>query len=141
MGGVIRGGQLGWISVGAYFEVFSLKTGHKVAGHSFAESERYANTFITCVAEVHTTDINSCILIVGVQQLPIGGLLYLFSVHGSRVIHRIDVIDKITSCCFIRNAVCKRGNLKNFNGCVAVGTERGDIFLFDLNLNRCRESK
>lgn len=141
LGGVIRGGQLGWIAFGAYFEVFSLKTGQKVAGHSFADAERNVNAAITCVAEVQASDINTCLLVVGVHQMPVGGLLYLFSVQGSRIIHRIDVIDKITSCCFINENVCKRGNLKHFQGCVAVGTDRGDIFLFDLHLSRCKDSK
>lgn len=136
LGGVIRSGQLGWFANGSSLEVFSLKSGQRVAGHSFDEK-----SIVTCIAEVTSNDINSCLLIIAVQRSQIGGLLYLFSVQGSRIVHRIDVIDKITSCCFISDAVCNRGNLKAFNGCAAVGTDAGEVFLIDLNLNRCKESK
>ncbi|XP_055317176.1 protein ELYS homolog [Sitodiplosis mosellana] len=135
LGGVIRGGQLAWIAVGSNVEVLSTRTGHRVAGHSFDEK-----SIVTCVAEVTANDISSCLLIIAVQRVPIGGLLYLFSVQGSRIVHCIGVVDKITSCCFISDAACKRGCLKTFNGCAAVGTDAGEVFLVDLNLNRCRET-
>lgn len=133
---MIRGGQLAWIAVGSNVEVLSTRTGHRVAGQSFDEK-----SIVTCVAEVATNDISSCLLIIAVQRVPIGGLLYLFSVQGSRIVHRIDVVDKITSCCFINDAACKRGCLSAFNGCAAVGTDAGEVFLIDLNLNRCKESE
>lgn len=136
LGGVIRGGQLAWIAVGSNVEVLSTRTGHRVAGQSFDEK-----SIVTCVAEVAANDISSCLLIIAVQRAPVGGLLYLFSVQGSRIVHRIDVVDKITSCCFIKDAACKRGCLKAFNGCAAVGTDAGEVFLIDLNLNRCKESE
>lgn len=107
-----------------------------MAGQSFD-----GNSIVTCVAEVTVNDISSCLLIIAVQRLAVGGLLYLFSVQGSRIVHRIDVVDKITSCCFISEAACKRGNLKAFKGCAAIGTDAGQVFLIDLNLNRCKESK
>lgn len=127
---------MAWFAIGSNIEVFSLKTGQRVAGHSFDN-----RSIVTCVAEVTANDISSCLLIIAVQRSQIGGLLFLFSVQGSRIVHRIDVIDKITSCCFINDAACKRGNLKPFNGCAAVGTDAGEVFLIDLNLNRCKESK
>lgn len=136
LGGVIRGGQLGWLACGPNFEVFSLKTGQRVAGQSFDDK-----TIITCAAEVTASDISSCLLMIAVKKSPFGGLVYLFSVQGSRIVHRIDVVDKVTSCCFISNAACKRSCLKAFNGCAAIGTDAGEIFLIDLNLNRCKDSK
>lgn len=140
IGGVIRDGQLGWIARAANLEVFSLKSGNRVASHSFNDYHSSSRSIITCVAEVNAKQIKSGLLIVGVQRSSVGGLLYLFSVQGSRIVHRIDVIDTITSCCFINEEVCKRGILNAFDGCIAVGTEAGDIFLVDLNLNRCKES-
>lgn len=127
---------MAWFAIGSNIEVFSLKTGQRVAGHSFDNK-----SVLTCVAEVKSTDINSCLLIIAVQRSQIGGLLYLFSVQGSRIVHRIDVVDKITSCCYICDAACKRGSLKAFDGCAAVGTDAGEVFLIDLNLNRCKESE
>lgn len=141
IGGVIRDGQLGWIARDANLEVFSLKGGNRVACYSFDDYQSSTKSTITCVAEVNAKYIKSCLLIIGVQRSSVGGLLYLFSVQGSRIVHRVDVIDTITSCCFINEEVCKRGILKSFDGCIAIGTEAGDIFVVDLNLNRCKESK
>lgn len=134
MGGVLRGGKLAWYANGSNIEIFSL-TGQRVAGQSFD-----ANSVVTCVAEVTATELSSCLLIIAVQQAA-GGLIYLFSVQGSRIVHRIDVIEKITSCCYICDVACNRGTLMPFNGCAAVGTETGEVFLIDLNLNRCKESE
>lgn len=141
IGGVLRDGKFAWIAAGAHLEVFSIKAGNKVSTYSFDTSQRLTNTVITCVTEVQIEGINSCVLLVGVQCSPLGGLLYIFSVQGSRVIHRIDVVDRITSCCFIPSAACKFSSLKRFDGCAAVGTEEGKILLLDLNLKKCRDSK
>lgn len=135
-GGVIRNGQLAWYASGSNFEVFSLKTGQRVAGYSFPEK-----SIVSCVAEVTSTDTNACLLIIGVQRVPLGGMLFLFSVQGSRIVHRIDIVDQITSCCFISEAACKRSSLAAFDGCAAIGTDAGDIFLVNLNLSRCIESE
>lgn len=137
MGGVLFGGKLAWFANGPNIEIFSLKTGQRVAGQSFD-----AKSIVTCVAEVTANELNSCpVLMIAVQRTPVGGMLYLFSVQGSRIVHCIDVIDKITSCCYISDAACNHGCLKAFNGCAAVGTETGEVFLIDLNLNRCKESE
>lgn len=141
IGGVVRDGQFGWVAIGAHLEVYSLKTGTKVASHSFDTSQRLSNTVITCVTEIQADGINSCILVVGVQCSPIGGLLYVFSVQGSRVIHRIDVIDKVTSCSFVSAIACRRSTLEMFDGCVAIGTDDGKVLLMDLNLTQCKESE
>lgn len=136
LGGVLCSGKLAWFAIGSNIEIFSLKTGQRVAGQSFD-----GKSVVTCVAEVTANELNSCLLMIAVQRSPVGGMLYLFSVQGSRIVHRIDVIDKITSCCFIGDAASNRGSLKAYNGCAAVGTETGEVFLIDLNLNRCKESK
>lgn len=136
MGGVLCGGKLAWYANGPNIEIFSLKTGQRVAGQLFDEK-----SVVTCVAEVTAIELSSCLLMIAVQRASVGGLLYLFSVQGSRIVRRIDVIDKITSCCFICDIACNRGTLKSFNGCAAVGTEAGEVFLIDLHLNRCKESK
>lgn len=102
---------------------------------------RISNTLITCVSEVNVVGINTTILMIGVQCTPIGGSLYLFAVQGSRILHRIDVIDRITSCCFVNTATCQRSSLTKFDGCVAIGTDQGKVLLIDLNLRKCKEGK
>lgn len=118
-----------------------MKTGSKVASYSFDSSHRLSNTIITCVEEIQIVGINGCLLLVGVQCSPLGGLLYVFSIHGSRVINRIDIIDRITSCCFIEPKTCKLSTLAKFDGCAAIGTDEGKVFLLDLNLKKCKESE
>lgn len=141
IGGILRDGKFAWIACGAHLEVFSLKTGNKVSTHSFVTSSRLSNTVITCVTEVAIDGVSSCVLLVGVQCSPLGGLLYVFSVQGSRVIHRFDVIDRIASCCFISSAACKLSSLQKFDGCAAIGTDEGKILLLDLNLRKCKDGE
>lgn len=129
------------MAIGSNIQIFSLKNGERVAGYSFNDYQRSSHTSITCVSEMTTTAINSCLLLISVQRAPVGGLLYIFSVAGSRVIHRIDFVDKITSCCFIDEPVCKRGCLAAYSGCAVVGSDAGEIFLVDLRLNQCKESE
>lgn len=141
LGGVICRGQLAWIAVGSNIQIFSLKNGECVAGYSFNDSQRTSHTAITYVCEMTITTVNSCLLLISVQRPPIGGRLYIFSVAGSRVIHRIDFADTITSCCFIDEAVCKRGCLAAFNGCAVVGSDAGDIYIVDCKLDECKRSE
>lgn len=141
IGGVVRDGQFGWVAVRAHLEIYSLKTGTKVANYSFDNAHRPSNAVITCVTEAQTDSINSCILIVGVHCSPSSGSLYVFSVQGSRVIHRIDVIDRVTSCCYISDMACRQSALKIFDGCAAIGTDDGKVLLMDLNLTSCKESE
>lgn len=68
-------------------------------------------------------------------------MVYIFSVVGSRIIHRIEVIDKVASCCFISPTACRDGHLQRFDGCVAVGTDTGRVILLDLNLQMCKDCK
>lgn len=100
---------------------------------------RAIETVITCVTEVQITGIKTCLLAIGVQCAPVGGMLYIFSVAGSRIIRRIEVIDKVTSCSFISPMACRVGYLQQFDGCVAVGTDLGKVILLDLKATVCQE--
>ena len=138
---MIRNGEFGWIASGPHLEIFSIKTGNKIGRYSFENSQRVFNALITCVTEIKAPGISSCLLLIGVQCAPVGGLIYIFSVHGSRIIHRIEVIDKVTSCCFIKTSSCHESVLSTFDGCVAVGTDLGKVFLLDLKLTKCKEGE
>lgn len=126
---------------GAHIEVFSSKTGNKLAAHSFETGQRQSTTVITCVAEITTSEIYSSLLAIAVHNPLNGGILYIFSVQGARVIHQIDVVDTITSCSFINSSACQQGKLKRFDGCLAIGTNEGKVLLMNLNLSKYQTSK
>lgn len=85
------------------------------------------------------SNLNSCILAVGLQSSKLGGWICLYAIQGSRILRSIEIIDKVTSCCFINQTTCIRSDLNLFDGCIAVGTDTGKILLIDLALKRCRE--
>lgn len=102
---------------------------------------RFSSTLITCVTEIEIPELNTCTLAIGAQCSPVGGLLILFAVQGSRVLRCIDVIDRITSCTFIPSKVCRDNVLTLFDGCAAIGTDLGKVIFVDLGLTTCKESK
>ncbi|KAG4065759.1 hypothetical protein HA402_012437 [Bradysia odoriphaga] len=136
IGGIFRDGSLGWIVVGAHIEIVSLKNGNRIADYTFGD-RRYSNTFVAFVVEVHIDQINTNLLAIGVHCSPTTSCIYLFAVDGSRIIHAIEIEDKLTSCCFINSRVCADSALNSFDGCVIVGTETGKILIIDLFVESC----
>lgn len=100
---------------------------------------RLTNSLITCVTEIEITDINTCILAIGLQSDKQGGVVCLFAVQGSRILRTIEIVDRITSCCFINALACVKSDLILFDGCLAVGTDVGKLVLIDLALQNCKE--
>lgn len=84
---------------------------------------------------------NACILAIGLQSAKHSGKLCLFAVQGSRKLRTIEIVDKVTSCCFIRASAVQKNDLLQFDGCLAIGTDIGQIILIDLDLNQCKEGK
>lgn len=100
-------------------------------------TSRYSNTFVAFVVEVHIDQINTNLLAIGVHCSPTTSCVYLFAVDGSRIIHAIEIEDKVTSCCFINSKVCADSALNAFDGCIIVGTETGKILIIDLFVESC----
>lgn len=57
--------------------------------------------------------------------------------NGSRIIHAIEIEEKVTSCCFIESQVCIDSALNSFDGCIIVGTETGKVLIIDLFVESC----
>lgn len=93
------------------------------------------------MSELNVNGKFSGFLAIGVQCYPVGGLVYIYTVHGSRIIHRIEVIDKVTSCSFINITAGQEGKLQRFDGCIVVGTDSGKVILLDLNYAKCKEGE
>lgn len=137
-GGLIKKGQLGWRANGQYFEVFSMKSGHKITQFSFDTTLGLEDCIITCICEIQVQ--TGCLLAIGVQygDSP-GGLIAIFSLKNCQILRCVELQEKVISCHYIPPEIMKRTVLNIMSGCVAIGTDSGSILLCDLNLASCEE--
>lgn len=137
-GGIIKKGQLGWRANGQYFEVYSMKTAHKITQFSFETTLGLEDCIITCICEIQVQ--SGCLLAIGVQygDSP-GGLIAIFSLKNCHILRCIEVQEKVISCHYIPPEIAKRTVLNIMSGCIAIGTDSGSILLVDLNLVCCEE--
>ena len=68
-------------------------------------------------------------------------MVCIFAVQGSKVLGSLDFCDKITSCHEVSSDACSRSVMKQFRGCLAIGTDQGKIYLIDLKLPRTIQGK
>lgn len=95
----------------------------------------FKDSYVSCVTEVPLE--GSTVLAVGLQLSPAGGKICLIAVHGSALLGSIDLVDKVTSCCVVPHSL--RTVLQLFDGCLAVGTDQGRVFVLDLCLKQIRQ--
>ncbi|KAJ0178460.1 hypothetical protein K1T71_006283 [Dendrolimus kikuchii] len=130
-GGILKNTKHGWLALGPKFCVVDLRTGLKVAAHTFGGPAGNLHITVTSVIELPTplTD-NSQQLLISVQCED-SSLICVFHINGSQilrciqtevVIAQLAVADKITD-----------GPFACFDGVVIAGTRCGEIFAFDLN--------
>lgn len=60
----------------------------------------------------------------------------MLSVQGSCIIGAVDLVEKVTACSYIPETY--RSILRIFDGCLAVGTDQGQVILIDLCLKKCK---
>lgn len=76
-----------------------------------------------------------CILAITIEfYAGAGGMVCIFIVQGSKILGSLDFCNKITSCHEISSVACNRSVMKQFSGCLAIGTDQGKIYLIDLQL-------
>jgi hypothetical protein len=119
----------------------SIESGAKMATFDFDVLPRAKNAEITCVEQIHIENVSACLLAVGLQFPEAGGIICVLSVPGSRILHAIDIYEKVTSCTFISTELCAHGVLRTWDSCLAIGTEQGKIFLYELNLQLCKNGE
>lgn len=95
------------------------------------------------MAEIDNAEENFCILAVCMQfNDALGSVIVLCSVQElSKIFRCIEIKEKITNCHYIKREITKRTILQMFNGCLAIGTDNGNVILIDLNLRKCGEGK
>lgn len=74
---------------------------------------------------------------IGVQCSQTTSCIYLFAIDGARIIHAIEIEEKLTSCCFIESQICVDSALNSFNGCIIVGTETAKVIIIDFFVDSC----
>lgn len=99
------------------------------------------STHITCVAELPLPQLNTCLLAIGLDSAKHGGLVCLFAVHGGQLLRTVELVDKVTALSFVGDpAQCEAlGDLRLFDGCLAVGMHSGKVVLLDLRLQQCAD--
>jgi hypothetical protein len=141
LGGFLCNGKYGWLAKRSLLQIVSIENGNKIATFNFDSTPRTKNVEITCVEEIKVEHWTSCVLAVGLQFPETGGLICILSVQGSRLLHAIDIYEKVTSCSFISTEHCARGVLQTWDSGLAIGTEQGKIFLFELDLQLCKNGE
>lgn len=94
---------------------------------------RTKNCTITCVEEISYYQ-NLSILAIAVEFLGTGGMISIFCVQGSKILGSVDFCEKITSIRHISKDACRKSVLRQFHGCIAIGTDQGKVFLIDILL-------
>lgn len=46
----------------------------------------------------------------------------------------MDFCEKVTGCSYVSKSACRKSVLRQFHGCIAVGTDHGKLFLIDIKL-------
>lgn len=139
IGGVLRNGELGWIAIGSQIFVFFLESGRILASYNFKGEFCSQCDTITCVSEVELPDPTEYILAIGLKCAKNRGKVCLFDVQGPQRLRIIEILNEVTSCCFIRSS--PNDEVLQFDGCLAIGTDIGRIILIDLALAQCEEGK
>lgn len=76
-----------------------------------------------------------CLLAIAVDFTAKGpslGMISLLYVQGTKILGSLDFCEQITCCHYVKKEACNQSALKDFSGCLAIGTNEGKIFLIDL---------
>lgn len=140
-----------WISKGAVLQIVNVNTQSKVAGWIFGDVSRDHSIRITCVEEISRGNDKLPLLAVGLQS-SIGGYVCIFDIVTSKVVRTIELKNnvsiiincrwnfllllwQVTSLHVVKTehgSVPLPGPLRAFDGILAIGIRRGDVFLVDL---------
>ncbi|KAH8421460.1 hypothetical protein KR009_008313, partial [Drosophila setifemur] len=161
LGGLLRGGKWGWItaqySSEATLLICSAVTGESVSRHTFwseelAEDQRCS---IRCVEELFPGQPDRSALVAVCMELwddageerpshcPLARTqIAIYSVAFHQVLRVFDLKGMLCSTlAFLDERLCQGTHLDGFDGCLAVGTEKGLVLLMDLNCAQLLDSR
>ncbi|KAH8354231.1 hypothetical protein KR084_004072 [Drosophila pseudotakahashii] len=160
LGGIIRGGQLGWVTwrygSDATILVCSMTTGDYVSYHRFWSSESADDAgqgggqqrcSIRCVEELFPGEPErTALLAICLESWDSGERrpdhcslartqVLIYSIPGSKVLRRFDLADGLycSALTFLDRRICGGTRLARFDGCLAISTQEGIVLLVDLN--------
>uniref|UniRef100_A0A1Y1N0M4 Protein ELYS n=1 Tax=Photinus pyralis TaxID=7054 RepID=A0A1Y1N0M4_PHOPY len=134
IGGILEGSKYVWKANGSQFRLFDSGGGIKIASWNFAVANLTQESRVTCVAEFKRCKNKLPFLIIGLENGS-RGQICIFDLVGSRVLKTID-LDYMVTCISV---IDRSGHisllteaLDAFDGIVAVGTVKGNVYLLDL---------
>ncbi|XP_070561837.1 protein ELYS-like [Ptychodera flava] len=139
-GGTCKDGKWTWLVRGQSLEVIHTSTGERQAAWCFGDEKKVT---VSCVKEY---SFNNCTKLLVGLKLGSEGMLCVFDPSVSKVTiavsipHKVSSIEPITNVGGIRAPnylLCP--HLQLFFGIVAVGTERGYVYLIDMRLDEVGE--
>ncbi|KAF5298453.1 hypothetical protein FQR65_LT01232 [Abscondita terminalis] len=136
-GGVLFDTKYVWNANGSLLNLYNSKSGAKVAIWNFGSVINSTSTIISCVTELPRGFGKLPFLIIGLQTDQ-GGQICIFNIMGSRVLHCIEINERVSNISVID--VHKEASfLQRFDGVIAVGTSGGNIYLVNIDRLRCEE--
>ncbi|XP_030569574.1 protein ELYS homolog [Drosophila novamexicana] len=147
IGGIINDGSWGWLTRqhadAATILICQLSNGYRVASYTFLrENERKIRqrSSIRCVQELFPTGIGRRILLaVCIELVPGRTQLAIYTPTNSQVLRYIDLNAagiSTRSMTFLNERLCASTILRQFDGCLALGTDAGTVLLLDVNASQ-----
>ncbi|CAG4950746.1 unnamed protein product [Colias eurytheme] len=129
LGGILRDTKHGWLALGPKFCVVDLRSGLKVAAKIFGNGS--SNISITSVIELPKTLTHNSKQLVISLECDDSGLICVLHINGSQILRCIQsdvIITELALCDDVSS-----GPFTCFDGLIMAGTQRGEIFVIDLN--------
>ncbi|XP_041447915.1 LOW QUALITY PROTEIN: protein ELYS homolog [Drosophila obscura] len=160
LGGIIYGGQWGWMtnrySKDATLLICSLSGGECILRHVFWREEANSGQrcSISCVEELLPGQRDAMILLAVCLETwsdkeirpencaKAKTQIAILSTYYNQVIRYIDLDGLYCSTLkYLDTQICQRTRLRNFDGCLAVGTDAGAVLLCDIKLQNLIENR
>ncbi|KAI8034667.1 hypothetical protein M5D96_012490 [Drosophila gunungcola] len=153
LGGIIRGGQWGWVTrrkgKDATLLICIMATGECVSRHCFwrqSANEEKSHHFnsIRCVEELFPGEPKRpALLAICLEMWDHRTQVLIYAYISGKVLRRFDLQDHLhcRAMTFLDESLCGGTRLKLFDGCLAVATEEGTVLLVDLNAGRLLEER
>ncbi|XP_038223349.1 protein ELYS [Zerene cesonia] len=129
LGGILRDTKHGWLALGPKFCVVDLRSGLKVAAKTFGNGS--SNISVTSVIELPKTLTHNSKQLVISLECDDCGLICVLHINGSQILRCIQsdvIITELALCDDVSS-----GPFTCFDGLIMAGTQRGEIFVIDLN--------
>uniref|UniRef100_A0A182IJH8 ELYS-like domain-containing protein n=1 Tax=Anopheles atroparvus TaxID=41427 RepID=A0A182IJH8_ANOAO len=136
--GILERNGLVWYASGSLLEVFNINSDFKVIHWNFNDCTRRARKSKTCTVECveEVVAFQRPLLAVGLRLGPEQTQIMVLSPQGVYEVGNINMQEDVSILRFIDPSSCSLGVLRQYCGCLAVGTIDGKVIMVDLCLNQ-----